>query len=109
MEIRKAISNYYRGQVNGCEPSFRQLDILVVNFRGKDRDIPSLRQRNLLVQFFNSMSCISEPHSIRFTCHMECPAFELVEMLKENCNEGGNVFSCVFSVALSKNAQLIPK
>lgn len=48
------------------------------------------------------MGYISEPHSIRFTCHMECPAFELVEMLKENCNEGGNVFSCVLSVVLSK-------
>jgi hypothetical protein len=64
--------------------------ILVVNFAGKDREIPPL-ECNMIGMTPNYVE--EATYAIGFTSKMQWSALKLLENLEENCNERMDVLS----------------
>lgn len=77
-----------RLEIDWTHPDFDELSVLIVYLRRKDRYHPPLLY---VKKHYSFKRLVALTHTVRFTSHMERPALELVEVLKENRDEGGNI------------------
>ena len=88
----------------GVAPAARSLAFWSYKYDANDG---MYRPYNIQLQTIFHRGSTMSSHCVWFTGHMECAAFKLAKMFKENGNERCYIFRCLFCCALSNIRSLV--